>query len=78
MKSYDISFSFAITDTSVSYDTKKVISVQITEKLPLNVNPEKYMKQRLAEEVKRSFGSLVGEIENITEEAKESNDPLDF
>lgn len=76
MKSYNISFSFDITDTSVSYQHTNVIKVQVTEKLPSNVNPEKYLKQRLAEEVKRSFGSLVLEIENFTEEAKEASDPL--
>ena len=76
MKPYDISFSFSITDISVSYNTKKVISVNITENLPTNVNPEKYLKQRLAEEVKRSFSSLVEQIDNFTDEAKESSDPL--
>lgn len=76
MKQYDISFSFSINDTTVSYDTKKLISVHITEKLPANVNPEKYLKQRLAEEVKRSFGSLVDQIDNFTDEAKAEADPL--
>lgn len=76
MKPYDISFSFSITDISVSYNTKKVISVNITENLPTNVNPEKYLKQRLAEEVKRSFGSLVEQIDNFTDEAKAEADPL--
>ena len=76
MKPYDISFSFSITDISVSYNTKKVISVNITENLPTNVNPEKYLKQRLAEEVERSFSSPVEQIDNFTDEAKESFDPL--
>ena len=76
MKSYNISFSFNITDTSVSYQHTDVVKVQITEKLPANVNPEKYLKQRLAEEVKRSFSSLVEQIDNFTDEAKESSDPL--
>lgn len=76
MKPYDISFSFSITDISVSYNTKKVISVNITENLPTNVNPEKYLKQRLAEEVKRSFSSLVEQIDNFTDEAKAEADPL--
>ena len=76
MKSYNISFSFNITDTSVSYQHTDVVKVQITENLPTNVNPEKYLKQRLAEEVKRSFSSLVEQIDNFTDEAKAQVDPL--
>lgn len=76
MKPYDISFSFSITDISVSYNTKKVISVNITENLPTNVNPEKYLKQRLAEEVNRTFRALTEQIDNFTDEAKAEADPL--
>lgn len=76
MKSYNISFSFNITDTSVSYQHTDVVKVQITEKLPANVNPEKYLKQRLAEEVNRTFRALTEQIDNFTDEAKESSDPL--
>ena len=77
MKSYNISFSFNVTDTSVSYNNIDVVKVQVTEKLPANVNPEKYLKQRLAEEVNRTFRALVDQIDNFTDEAKESSDPLD-
>lgn len=76
MKSYNISFSFNITDASVSYNNIDVVKVQITEKLPANVNPEKYLKQRLAEEVNRTFRALTEQIDNFTDEAKESSDPL--
>lgn len=76
MKQYNISFSFNISDNTVSYNNIDVIKVSITEKLPANINPEKYLKQRLAEEVKRAFAALVEDIDNFTDEAKEASDPL--
>jgi hypothetical protein len=68
MKKYEMAFTVSINDTSVSYATKPVISISVTEKLPTDVDPELYVRQRLAEEVKRQFKNLTEEIENKTED----------
>ena len=68
MKKYEMNFTVQITDTSVSYETKPVVKISVTELLPVNVDPELYIRQRLAEEVKRQFKNLTDEIENKTED----------
>ena len=52
MKKYEMSFNVSINDTSKSYDVKPVVKISVTEKLPTDVDPELYIRQRLAEEVK--------------------------
>jgi hypothetical protein len=68
MKKYEMSFSVQITDQSVSYDTKPVVKISVSERLPVDVDPELYIRQRLAEEVKRQFKNLTEEIENKSED----------
>ena len=68
MKKYEMSFNVSINDTSVSYDVKPVVKISVTEKLPTDVDPELYIRQRLAEEVKRQFKNLTEEIENKSED----------
>lgn len=76
MKPYAVEFSFALRDVKLSYDQPKVINVSISENLPINVDPEKYFRGRIAEELKRAFSNLSCPIENYTEEALASLDPL--
>ena len=68
MKKYEMSFNISINDTSVSYDVKPVVKISVTEKLPTDVDPELYIRQRLVEEVKRQFKNLTEEIENKSED----------
>lgn len=68
MKKYEMSFSVQIIDQSVSYNTKPVIKISVSEGLPVDIDPELYIRQRLAEEVKRQFKNLVEEIENKSED----------
>ncbi len=68
MKKYEMSFSVNIMDVTTSYDSKNLVKISVTERLPVDVDPELYIRQRLAEEVKRQFKNLTEEIENKTEE----------
>jgi hypothetical protein len=77
VKHYEINMNISITEKKdYSYDMTPVIKFSITEKLPVNSDPEKYLRQRLGEEVKRQFGQLVEVIDNKTEEAVADADPL--
>lgn len=67
MQQYKLNFSFSIVDETKSYQTESVMSCSVSEKLPVDVDPEVYLKQRLAEEVKRQFKNLTIEIDNKTE-----------
>lgn len=68
MKKYEISFDISVNDMTLNYDVKKVIKVNVQENLPVNVDPEQYIRSRLAEEVKRQFKNLADEIDNKTED----------
>lgn len=68
MKKYEISFDISVNDMTLTYDVKKVIKVYVQENLPVNVDPEQYIRSRLAEEVKRQFKNLTDEIDNKTED----------
>jgi len=75
MKDYSIRLAFSII-TGPTYSTNDVIRCEVSEKLPANVDPQAYIRKRLAEEVKRHFDQLVEPIENKTEEAIKNADPL--
>lgn len=60
---YHLKFSVTITD-GVVYDPKYNIKIDVNELLPFGVDPESYVKKRLAEEVKRSFSNIGIPIEN--------------
>lgn len=78
MKSYEVTMNVSIGEkTAYSYEFSPVIKFSIAEKLPVNVDPEKYLRSRLAEEVKRQFSQLVETIDNKTEEAISQSDPLE-
>ncbi len=68
MKNYDISFTVNISDVSKSYETVNILKVEVKERLPVNVDPELYLRSRIAEEIKRQFKNLADEIENKTED----------
>jgi len=74
MKNYNLSFSVSIS-TNESYASTKILNINIDETLPANTDPQKYIRARLAEEVKRKFDQLVTPIENFTDEEKKP-DPL--
>jgi hypothetical protein len=75
MKAYSISVSINIHDKASSYPEVRPIDMSIKENLPANVDPHKYLRQRVAEELKRHFDQLSVPIENRSEDAPE-DDPL--
>jgi hypothetical protein len=78
MKNYHIEISVKIKQGNPGdYAPPQPIHFSITEGLPANVDAERYLRQRLAEELKRHFGSLVEPIDNKTDEVKASQDPLE-
>lgn len=79
MKQYELHLEVRITERTGSYETRPVIKVTVDGLLPANVDPQRYIRQRLAEEVKRSFSESVDVIDNKTEEAAKAAavDPLD-
>lgn len=77
MKKYTLKFSVSIIQGDAeAYCPEKVISFDVKENLPANVDAQQHIKRRLAEEVKRNFDALVDPIDNKTEEAIDSEDPL--
>jgi len=77
MKAYNISFEFNIS-TGPDYGVTYPVKVSVKERLPSNVDAQRYLKQRLAEEVNRAFSSLDEAIDNISDDKKDACDPLDF
>jgi hypothetical protein len=78
MKHYEINMQVSIAEkkSDYSWEMSPVVKFAITEMLPVNTDPQTYLRKRLAEEVKRQFDQFVGEFDNKTEEAKENTDPL--
>lgn len=77
MKHYDLKFSFCLSSVDSNYTTNYAIRCDVSEKLPANVDPQKYLRQRLSEELKRHFDALIEPIDNKTEEAKQEVDALE-
>lgn len=75
MKSYSVNVTVSIHDKATSYPEVKPIDFRVTENLPKNVDPQKYLRARIAEELARHFAQLSTPIENKDEEAPEE-DPL--
>lgn len=75
MKAYSISVTINIHDKATTYPEVRPIDMQIKENLPANVDPQKYLRLRIGEELKRQFDQISVPIENRNEEAAE-DDPL--
>ena len=75
MKSYNVRFSVKIHDKATTYPEVRPIDLEISENLPANVDPQKYLRTRVAEELKRAFDQISVKIENRDEESPE-DDPL--
>ena len=75
MKAYSINVTINIHDKATSYPEVCPIDMQIKENLPANVDPHKYLRLRIGEELKRQFDQISVPIENRSEEAPE-DDPL--
>ena len=77
MKTYTLKFSVAIVEgTGDGYDPAKPVSFNVTERLPTDIDAERYTRQRIAEELKRHFGALTQLIDNISDEKRDAADPL--
>ena len=77
MKSYTLKFSVTLIEgADDAYSPTKAIAFEVKEKLPANVDAEKHIRHRLAEEVKRNFATLPAPIDNFADEVKEAADPL--
>lgn len=77
MKTYTLKFSVSLAEGDIdAYSPTYAIRFDIKEKLPANGDAQTYIKRRLAEEVKRNFDALTSPIENMTEDAAASDDPL--
>lgn len=78
MKAYTLKFSVTLIEgLDDVYSPAKALSFEVREKLPSNVDAQTYVRRRLAEELKRNFDNLENPIDNKTEEAKNSDDPLE-
>jgi hypothetical protein len=76
MKPYSVSFEIKVHDKATSYPEVCPIYVQVKENLPANVDPQKYIRQRLAEELSRNFKAMNTKIENTDEGVTPDADPL--
>jgi len=78
MKQYHVELSVSIKQGNPGdYAPDRHVYFTISEMLPKNVDAQKYLRQRLAEELKRHFNALIDQIDNQTDEVKSSIDPLD-
>ena len=77
MKKYNINLQVAIKEGNISdYSPSTPIYFNIVEVLPTNVDAQKYLRQRLAEEIKRHFDALDAPIDNKTDDVQSKEDPL--
>lgn len=63
-----ISFEAKVTRKTGTYDLKEFMHVKFEETVPVGVEPIKYLRQRLAEEIKRQAPNMVLENEQKAEE----------
>lgn len=75
MKTYSVSFKVVIHDKATSYPEVRPIDLDVKETLPANVDPQKYLRARVTEEIKRAFDQLSEKIDNRSEDSPE-DDPL--
>ena len=79
MKQYHIEISVSIKQGNPGdYAPNRPMFFTVSEMLPVNVDAQKYLRQRLAEELKRNFGAMKVGIDNMDEEAKVSTDELEL
>ncbi len=76
MKQYKLKFEVKVYEAGSDYAPPTPLEFNITEKLPANTDAQQYIRRRLAEELKRNFDALTAPIDNKTEEAAASDDPL--
>lgn len=77
MKTYGLKFSVKLAHNLDDYSPSYAINFEIRENLPANVDAQAYLRKRLAEELKRHFDAMLPDaIDNKTEEAKSTEDPL--
>lgn len=77
MKKYQFKVEVSLVEGSFdNYSPTKVVYFDIKENLPANIDAQKYMRQRIADELSRSFNALIEPIDNKTDEVKNSEDPL--
>lgn len=77
MKKYNIEINVSIKEGNVGdYSPARPIYFNIIELLPQNIDAERYLRNRIAEEIKRQFSQLADPIDNKTDAVKESEDPL--
>lgn len=76
MKTYQVEISVKIREGGEVYSPAYPINFKIDEKLPANVDAQKHLRARLAEELKRNFDAMLAPLENMTDEAKDAADPL--
>lgn len=69
MKTYSINFRISVHDKASSYPEVRPIDLNVTENLPVNVDPHKHLRARIAEELTRAFAANGVVIENKTEDA---------
>lgn len=73
MKNYQIHFQIKVHDKATTYPEVCPIDLSLTENLPTNVDPHKYLRQRISEELTRNFAALSIPIENKTDDAPEED-----
>jgi len=79
MKNFEVNMNISIS-TSENYTTTYPLKFSISESLPANTDPQKYMRKRISEELTRHFNQLVTPIDNFNEDGKEKAkdaDPLE-
>jgi hypothetical protein len=77
VKDYTLTIKVQLAEGSPdTYSPKCAVQFDIKELLPVNVDAQSYVKRRLAEEVKRHFDAMTGPVDNLTDEAKQADDPL--
>ena len=76
MKSYKLKFEVKVYEAGSDYSPPTPLEFNIVEKLPANTDAQQYIRRRLAEELKRNFDAMTAPIDNKTEEAAASDDPL--
>lgn len=77
MKTYQVEISVKVREGGEIYGPNYAINFKIDEKLPANTDAQKYLRSRLAEELRRNFDALLEPVDNKTEQAMASEDPLE-
>ena len=72
MKNYKVRMLVLVQDKATSYPEIRPIDFDITENLPANVDPIRYLRGRLNEELSRAFSAKSVKVENIEEGCEEN------